>query len=40
MQDNTSDRQLVEWLREGDATAVPELQTTYGARSTSWHFGT
>ena len=32
MRDNTSDRQLVERLREGDATAVPELQTTYGAR--------
>ena len=29
---DTSDRQLVERLREGDATAVPELQTTYGAR--------
>ena len=32
MRDNTSDRQLVERLREGDATAVPELQTTYGSR--------
>ena len=32
MRDNTSDRQLVERLREGDATAVPVLQTTYGAR--------
>ncbi|MCH7749920.1 MAG: sigma-70 family RNA polymerase sigma factor [Acidobacteria bacterium] len=32
MRDNTSDRQLVERLREGDATAVPELQTTYGTR--------
>ena len=32
MRDNTSDRQLVERLREGDATAMPELQTTYGAR--------
>ncbi len=32
MQDNTSDRQLVARLREADATAVPELQTTYGAR--------
>ena len=29
---NTSDRQLAERLRHGDATAVPELQTTYGAR--------
>ncbi len=32
MRDNTSDMQLVERLREGDATAVPVLQTTYGAR--------
>ena len=32
MQDNMSDRQLVERLRDGDVTAVPELQTTYGAR--------
>ena len=32
MRDNTSDRQLVERLRDGDATAVPELQATYGAR--------
>ncbi len=32
MRDNTSDMQLVERLREGDATAVPELQITYGAR--------
>ena len=32
MRDNTSDRQLVERLREGDSTAMPELQTTYGAR--------
>ncbi len=32
MRDNTSDRQLVERLREGDATAMPELQTTYGTR--------
>ena len=32
MRDKTSDRHLVERLREGDATAMPELQTTYGAR--------
>ena len=32
MRTNTSDRQLVERLREGDATAMPELQTVYGAR--------
>ena len=32
MRDNTSDRQLVERLREGDATAMPELATTYGTR--------
>jgi len=32
MRDNTSDGQLVERLRQGDATAVPELQTIYGAR--------
>ena len=32
MRENTSDRTLVERLREGDATAMPELQTTYGAR--------
>ena len=32
MRDNTSDRQLVQRLRERDATAMPELQTTYGAR--------
>ena len=32
MRDNTSDRQLVERLKEGDATAMPELQTTYGTR--------
>ena len=28
----TSDQHLVERLREGDATAMPELQTTYGTR--------
>ena len=32
MRDNTSDRQLVQRLRERDGTAMPELQTTYGAR--------
>ena len=32
VRDHTSDRQLVERLREGDAKAVPELQTAYGAR--------
>jgi RNA polymerase sigma-70 factor (ECF subfamily) len=32
MQDNTSEWKLVSRLREGDASAVPELQTTYGAR--------
>ena len=32
MRDDTSDRQLVERLREGEETAMPELQTTYGAR--------
>ena len=32
MQDDTSDWNLVARLREGDASAVPELQTTYGAR--------
>jgi RNA polymerase sigma-70 factor (ECF subfamily) len=32
MRDSTSDRQLVERLRNGDATAMPELQTIYGAR--------
>ena len=32
MLDKTSDRHLVERLREGDVTAIPELQTTYGAR--------
>ena len=40
MRDNTSDRQLVERLREGDVTAVPELQTTYGARIYQLAFGT
>ena len=30
MAENPGDRQLVERLMEGDATAVPELQTTYG----------
>ncbi len=32
MRDDTSDRQLVARLREGDATAMPDLQTIYGAR--------
>ena len=32
MRDNTSDGQLVERLKQGDATAVPDLQTIYGAR--------
>ena len=32
MAENPGDRQLVERLMEGDATAVPELQTTYGGR--------
>ena len=32
MLDKTSDGHLVERLRHGDVTAVPQLQTTYGAR--------
>ena len=32
MRDDTSEWQLVERLREGDASAMPELQSTYGAR--------
>ncbi|HJN42726.1 MAG: hypothetical protein CL477_14110 [Acidobacteria bacterium] len=32
MRDNTSDRQLVERLRKGDDTAMPDLQDLYGSR--------
>ena len=32
MPDKTSDRHLVERLRGGDVTAMPELQTIYGSR--------
>ena len=32
MLNKASDQHLVERLREGDVTAMPELQTTYGAR--------
>ncbi|MDP6580343.1 MAG: sigma-70 family RNA polymerase sigma factor [Vicinamibacterales bacterium] len=32
MRDNTSDRQLVERLRKGDDTAMPELHDLYGSR--------
>jgi RNA polymerase sigma-70 factor (ECF subfamily) len=32
MQDNTTDQQLVQRLRDGDATAVPELEASFGTR--------
>ena len=40
MRDNASDRQLVEWVREGAARVYPSCRPPMGPGSTIWRFGT